>query len=1248
MANCNKQKNPLQRNGTAQSERLLPGLQKDYVQVDEKSFADWIVFAGEYTQLLHYYETTGNKNGDWSVFFTSDTTAVLGTIALQDVNAYKRIIKERLDFLKDDDNETLLPQAKARLNELFSITFSLAHAIDHYHHLLPADATFGKTLENQVKTSLAPALRRLLSYYKPLVIPPDPPVKDLLLPGNLNDLKVMGRQVMPVSSVMLQGLSKMWWIGQNSWQLYYDSVAADASIYGAEADAFLQIMHAANHNLFTGIFDVCLMGYSKLVTAAEKELLLALDKRNTHPAHYTLFLSFLKLFRTAQNDLNTLTGRHLDFYYKEILKLKPKAAAPNSAHIVVELAKPVNDHILAKDTLLKAGKDSAGKDVSYSLESETTFNKATVADLRAVYIGETGDDDTPGTKFAGRVFAAPVINSEDGAGAELTSTNKEWHPIANRLYSEGKVTAINMPEAEIGFAIASHYLYLQEGERKISLRLATSNNALLVNKNIAVYLTTEKEWFKVNNLSAIVTNNNLNKGTEPCAEISFTLSGDDPAITDYDTAIHGGTLNVKVPVVKIVLVHDSSLPYEYNLLKDLSLQKFEVAVSVGSMNSFSQQGIKQLLVSTDSGPVDTSKPFMPFGSFAAKDAGFVIGSKEIFTKKNANIRLNMEWSGLSEFSAGNIDFDSIGDYYPAVKFDVLEGGKWNTKNTEMYLMNSNTQQVPVFATTGQAIADTSIVKYDDDYNAYAANTKKGFLRFVLNGGFGHKAYQQALTAYLIDQSKDSPTLSEPKEPYTPVIQSLYISYTAYSDVVNVTSTDATVFAQKPASFYHLYPFGHAEQHAAITGSLSHYLLPQFSHKGSDGKDVPHQGEFYIGFKNLQRQQAVQVLFQVMDGTADPKISKPEAHIQWSFLAGHQWIDFKKQEISDNTRQLIQSGIIGFTIPAQATTEHSLLPTGLLWIKASVENKTDAICKLISVQAQAAVATFRNQDNAPDFLEQALAAGTISKLKAPQSSVKKITQPYPSFGGRPVEKSDAFYVRVSERLRHKARAITIWDYEHLVLEAFPMIHKVKCLNHTKSVDADYNEVLPGHVTIITIPNLQQRNDSNPLKPYTSQAMLDEIKDYLQKRISCHVNLHVVNPDFEEVKLTFKLRLADGYDDFTTYSNLLKQEITNFLSPWAFGGSSDISFGGSLHKSVLINFIEERTYVDYITDVQMSHFDANKVLIKPDNDTITATFAKSILVSVPASQHDITEIALTETAAQTECAGPNTTKSNGNYA
>lgn len=1250
MADCNDKKNPLQRNGTAQGNRKLPAMHADYVQVDERSFAAWIVFAGEYTKLLHFYDSTGSKNGDWSVFFSSDATAVLGTIALQDVNQYKALVKSSLDFLRDEDNEPKLSGAKKNLRLLFSTAFSLANAIDHYYKLLPDGHAYRAIIENLVKPLLAPAIRRLIAYYKPCVLPVGSPQKDLLADCDLTGVQVLGLQALPAEQVMGKGLSKLWWMQQPDWTSFYNSIPADVSIYGTDPDPFRQLMYVANHNLFTGTFDTLLMGFSRLVTASEKELEVSLKQRDTHPAHYTLFLAFLKLFRNAQQEINTLTRRHLDFYYREILQLKLKAAEPNYAHIIAELSKPVSDAILAKDALLKAGKDSSGKDVVYGLDEETTFNKATVADLRAVYIGEA-HDDALGGKNDGRVFAAPVINSSDGMGAGLKTANKEWHPIANRLYSEGEVLSIELPEAEIGFAIASHYLFLQEGERTIKLRLVTSDNNLLTTISFAAYLTTEKEWYRVPGTPAIATGT-MNSSPDGCAQITFSLPGDAPPVVNYDASVHGANLGVALPVVKLILEHNAGSFYPYNSLRGITLNKYEIEVQVGGMSSYNQTGVKQLFVSTDAGPVDTSKPFMPFGPVPRKDATMVIGSREVFSKKNVKIRVHAEWAGLpdsyydiqnnttyySNYNSGTgkysySDYRYSSPYYPKVKTQFLVNGAWtaliegSTQTTPVDIFNYAATQVQVYP-SGLLLNPQSASSYEAESAALNPKSVSGFMRWILDGDFGHKKYLQDTTKYLIDKNKTEYYTKEvgvaPVEPYTPVLQSLYLSYSACSDVIDLSAGDESSFNQKPASLFHLYPFGHLEQHAFVTGSSEHYLLPQFrQYQSASGKDILHQGEFYIGFKNLSAQQAVQVLFQVMDGTADPTLNIPEGHIGWSYLAGSEWVSFTKQEISDGTRKLIQSGIISFTIPEGATTEHTLMPAGLVWIRAAVENKVDGICKLLSVQAQAALASFRDNSNASGFLEQALAAGSITKLKEPQSSIKKITQPYASFGGRPLEKPDAFYVRVSERLRHKARAITIWDYEHLVLEAFPLIHKVKCLNHTKSDDTGYNEVLPGHVTIITIPDLQQRNDINPLKPYTSQAMLDEIRDFLKARISCHVNLHVVNPDFEEVKLKFKLRLAKGYDDFTIYAKQLKQEITDFLSPWATG-KGDISFGGTIHKSVIINFIEERPYVDFITDVEMAHFDAQKTLVSPDSDTIQALFAKTVLVSVPASKHEIDEI------------------------
>ncbi|MBL7701134.1 MAG: baseplate J/gp47 family protein [Ferruginibacter sp.] len=1255
MANCSDQKNPLKNNGTSQAQRLLAGLDRTVFAVpDEKDFADWIVFANNFGAFINYYNISNKVEGNWQPFFASDISAQLGTIAIQNIETYKEEIKEHFDFIRDDDNEAAIGDIKIKLNDLFSALLTLSKALDYYVLKLSDQTALKQNILNLVKTKLAPALSSLVAYYKA--------AQDhtYITQGSLAGWVILNKPLTDAQQIIdTDGLSSNWYDDASfaNWTAYINSIDADDSIYNNPltefADDFLSIEHAANHNLFTGIFDTYLSTYTKIVQDAETELLKTLESYDAHTPHYALFLTFLMLFRYTQTHINTLTQSHLDFYYKEVLRLQPKAAEANQVHVLGELAKQVDSYLLSQGTALKAGKDSLKKDALYTLDSDVVFNKAKVSQLKTFYKAAAADTVyDPGTTIVkqnntGRVFASPVANSDDGINAALTSDNKEWPPYVHKVYKEAELESIAMPKASLGFALASHYLYLTEGERKVFIRFAMSDNTALNGKHIECYLTAEKEWYQVDADTLVITNTGkvLSDGSAACTEISFTIPGSAPAIVNYDAEMHGGTFNVALPMLKVHLVNDDALAYEYDALKGVTITKTEIRVEVGMSGGYNQNGIKNLLLSNDFGVLDASKPFMPFGSMPKKDAGFVIGSKEIISKKNCAVKLNIEWAELPDTSY-NIKYEK--NYYgtgtPLATPQMLAGGRWtgntdnNTIPSSVALFSGITQQVQLFS-TGQAIPDLVVADYAADYGAIDSSSVNGFIKLSLAGSFGHAEYITDFAKYVVEKSPDidNTITLEPIEPYTPKMKSLYMSYSAYC-INNLSTTTESYFEGREINFFHIYPFGEGEQHAYLTPAENVSLLPKFKHT-SDGTDQDHIGELYIGIENLNAGDSVNILFQMMEGTTDPKVTKPDAHIHWCYLSSNNWKEFDTSDYSDNTLNLVQSGIISFAIPADATTDNTILPTGYIWIRAAVTEAAEAVCKLITVDAQAALATFSDNGNAPDFLDTALAAGTISKLKTPDASVKKMVQPYSSFGGRAKESDDHFYIRVSERLRHKARAITVWDYEHLVLEAFPEIYKVKCLNHTQIEDGIYHEVRPGYVSIITIPSQQNRNDADPLKPYTQQSTLTNIENYLRKKTSCFVNLRACQPQFEEVRLEFSLKLFDAYTDFTFYANKLKEEITQFLSPWASGDNSKIDFGGKVYKSVLINFIEERYYVDFITDVFMYVKVDDVTSESADMDEITASTARSILVSATASKHTIHEIDDTADGTEETCVDNN---------
>ena len=57
-----------------------------------------------------------------------------------------------------------------------------------------------------------------------------------------------------------------------------------------------------------------------------------------------LFIAFLLIFKHAQDHINTLTQRHLDFYFKDVLKLKAKSAVPDQVHLIFKAAKNISSH----------------------------------------------------------------------------------------------------------------------------------------------------------------------------------------------------------------------------------------------------------------------------------------------------------------------------------------------------------------------------------------------------------------------------------------------------------------------------------------------------------------------------------------------------------------------------------------------------------------------------------------------------------------------------------------------------------------------------------------------------------------------------------------------------------------------------------------------------------------------------------------------------------------------------------------
>ena len=1215
--------NPLQRSGTSQADRVLQALLPASAPVDDRQYDDLVLFSRKYASFLTYYDRTLHADGDWTPFMKMDISVTIAAIAKERVADYFAYITYLYAQIQGTPATTTADRKKY-FTTLMNFLFSLVYHLNESVSALPESFDYTVWLHVTIASRLLIPYAILKAYYD---------AADQA-PFNLIDGSVSWVGEQPPFPVTVYADLQKDPLSKQDWPIPPPNppVLPATLIEGATTDD--QLLHTINHGIFRGAIENFLKGYSALVDKAPGYLDETLNDFPTHSPHYALYLTFLKLFRQSQDHLNQFTDRHLKFYYQDVLRLVTNPAVPDEVYLLFTLQKNIQQHLLKAGTAFKAGKDVRSRDKVYTLLKDIVVNTGVVSSIRSLYCpAATGSNGT-----FGALQASPIAGSADGQGAALTSPDKSWWAFGN--------PALASP-AGYGFAIAHPLLFMQEGTRYIQVVFRATNPnwwaamaAPPTQDNFIAELTGLKKWMTV----AIAE-----FGIDGDGNLVFVLFLDPTAdaVIPYSEKIHqrGMVLATPLPVLSIRVVDPAAgsggtgasagsgtPPANYcEVLANMAFSEIDLLVYV--------IGLKDVTVLNDIGPQDTSKPFTLFGPQPAVGSAAIIGSNELAYKNitgmdptgttAAGITVHIDWDKLTSIT----DFSRAAN--KTVNTYMLAGGGWKQAATALPILSEvsydvrdpNTPTAPPGSAGPYRIGDEegdqnteafiggsdtlnfALPEYDGLFDfgpnpPYTVNAKNGFLKIEFAGptDFGHFDYIKRFTTATLNTPS---TL--PEQPYTPAVKSLTIDYIAFGTV----DLDHTVLPDNPAGgyFFHIGPFGSALQSKAILGSTANpTFLPVF----------PNEGEFFIGIDAFAPDQTLSLLFQLSEGSADPSFD--EQTIAWSFLgANNQWIAFDSQSVSDDTGDLTRTGIIRFSFPHTATNLNTWMGASLYWIRAAVAKDTGAICHIISIQAQAAAAQLTDYYHTGVVYTDILPPSTISKLLVGDSAIKSISQPYSSFGGKVAEPDSAFYTRVSERLRHKNRSITMWDYERMVLQQFPEIQKVKCINHTRigaTVTDGDNELAPGYVLVVPIPNLQGKNAIDPLRPQTSLGTLVKIGDYLRGLISPFVKLQVKNARFDEIQLDFKVQFRDG--DAAFYAGQLNTEIEQFMSPWAFGGSQEIEFGGKISKSVLLNFVEQRTYVDYVTCFSMYQI-VNGVKLDHDLEEAVASSSRSVMVSY--KQHQI---------------------------
>lgn len=429
----------------------------------------------------------------------------------------------------------------------------------------------------------------------------------------------------------------------------------------------------------------------------------------------------------------------------------------------------------------------------------------------------------------------------------------------------------------------------------------------------------------------------------------------------------------------------------------------------------------------------------------------------------------------------------------------------------------------------------------------------------------------------------------PKVPYTPIISNISLDYTATCDINEI-------------DLIHLYPYTGTYHKQEM--DLNPSLFARFCDEGT----------LFLGLKELVPGDNLNILFQLAEATADSESEKEP--VNWHYLDSNTWKPLRTgfEVIDDATENLTTSGIVKFALPSNMTRENTVMPKDLYWIKASIAKNSKAVSETIGIHPQAIKVSFVPDPlNDTARLAKALPKNSISKLHQADPAVSGIAQPYEAFGGRVPEGDGHFYTRVSELLRHKGRAIQPWDYERMVLEAFPQLFKAKCISHSFALDAHVYKndfpYAPGYIVLAVIPDLFKLKAGYSFEPKVPASILEKIETYFRTRTSPFVRLRAMNPRYEKIHFCIRVQLFKGKDE-NYYKEKLKQDLREYLAPWSVGVFHKLTFGECVYRSDITRFLESTGYVDFVTDLRMWHEPASA---GQEISVICPDTARSILVA-----------------------------------
>jgi hypothetical protein len=579
----------------------------------------------------------------------------------------------------------------------------------------------------------------------------------------------------------------------------------------------------------------------------------------------------------------------------------------------------------------------------------------------------------------------------------------------------------------------------------------------------------------------------------------------------------------------------------------------------------------------DSGRVDLAQSFAPFGPRPADGAHFIVASPEMALKPVSEVKVKIDWAELPGNGAG---FAAHYKHYgadaktpqPDLTAEYLSTDGWKP------LARAPQQMFPVgpdddtplagFEFRGTVLGNSipDLAPAPPPPATARGQLTAGAIRFTLAGssnGFLAEDYPGALIRAMRPRLVDWPRRVMPKPPFVPRVRALSLDYFA-SKVMSVNAPDS---ARPGERITQITPFGRRPVFPrASAGEVGLFPL----RLGYGAHFVQIDGPGALG--------PVSLLFEVAESAHD-RLAGPRIPLRWFYLAPGGWEGLPDTALaSDTTDGLMRSGVVTIDLPDDALHRSEEMPGTGYWL-AAVARRSD-IDRFPVLRRVQTNGVWTRCVAGPETLPDATRRFAFVPGQSGLSSPTEVARDQPL---QAPEGFDAFKTRVSERLQHRQRAITPWDVERLVLEAFPEVWMVACL---PCLDAARGERTAGHLAVVVVPHAPQLEPGAPIfGRLFDPLLLRRIEAYLHARAPQEARIRVRNPGYEILQLRGRVRF-DGGGTEGALAQRLRQDMAAHLTVWTAPRTLG-RFGWSLNIGALHAEIEALPYVDRLTEFSVLH-------------------------------------------------------------